>query len=131
MAAALVSSGRDPQTIRSLADLAGPEAVKAALKDLWTRNGKRKTGQLQNFARTMVAIAKHWVKAPAEEIEALQAACRQVDTGPSGLTDSNRARLRQFDDPVNLERLLNIPFIPIPDARTVAGARPRFVAQSD
>lgn len=109
MAAALVLSGRDPASIKTLADLSAPAAVKAALTYLWTRNGKRKTGQLQNLARTLLTVAQHWVKAPPEHIEALQAARRQVDPGPSGLTERNRARLRQFDDPDNLERLIYMP----------------------
>ena len=64
MAAALVLSGRDPQTIRSLADLVQPEALKTALNFFWSRNGDRKTSQLHGFALTAIKIAKCWVKAP-------------------------------------------------------------------
>ena len=49
MAAALVISGRTPETICGLADLVAPEAVKTVLKFLWLRNGKRKTGQNPQF----------------------------------------------------------------------------------
>ena len=74
MAAALVHSGRAPETIRSLADLVEPEAVKTALNFFWSRNGKRKTGQIHNFALGAIKIAKHWVKATPEQIAALQGA---------------------------------------------------------
>lgn len=109
MAAALVKSGRDPQTIRSLADLVEPEAVKTALNFFWSRNGKRKTTQLHGFALTAIKIAKWWVKAPADEIAALQKIRREVDPGKTGMTPRNRARLRQFDDPENLRRLIELP----------------------
>jgi integrase len=109
MAAALVESGRDPKTIRSLADLVQPEAVKTALNFFWSRNGNRKTTQLHGFALTAIKIAKWWVKAPAEEIAELQKIRREVAPKETGMTPRNRARLRQFDDPENLRRLIELP----------------------
>jgi integrase len=109
MAAALVHSGRARETIRSLADLVEPDAVKTALKFFHSRNGKRKTGQLHNFALGAIKIAKWWVKAPPEQVEAIQAIRREVDPKETGMTARNRARLRQFDDPENLRRLLDLP----------------------
>ena len=109
LAAALVHSGRAPETIQSLADLVAPDALKAALNFFWHRNGKRKTGQIHNFALTATKIAKHHVKAPPEQVAALQAIRRQVDPKNSGMTARNRARLRQFDDHENRKRLINLP----------------------
>jgi integrase len=109
MAAALVHSGQPPETIRSLADLVEPDAVKTALTFFYSRNGKRKTGQLHNFALGAIKIAKWWVKAPPEQIRALQAIRREVDPKQRGMTQRNRARLRQFDDPENLRRLIDLP----------------------
>jgi integrase len=109
MAAALVHSGRGPETIQSLADLVAPHAVKTALTFLWSRNGKRKTGHVHNFALATLKIAKWWVKAPAEQIAALQAIRHQVDPQSTGMTERNRARLRQLGDPENLSRLINLP----------------------
>jgi integrase len=124
MAAALVRSGRKPETIRSLADLVAPEAVKTALKFIYSRNGKRKkTGQLHNFALQAIKIAKWWVEAPPDQIKALQAIRREVDPKETGMTARNRARLRQFDDPENLRRLLDLP-----DA--IVGALPRSAPPS-
>jgi integrase len=109
LAAALVHSGRAPETIRSLGDLAEPEVLKLALTFFWSRNGKRKTGHLHNFVLAAIKIAKHWVKLPPDKIAALQAIRRQVDPKSEGMTQRNRARLRQFDDPENLRRLLDLP----------------------
>jgi site-specific recombinase XerD len=109
LGAALVLSGRAPESIRTLADLIAPQALKTALNFFWSRNGKRKTGQIHNFALTAIKIAKHHVKAPAEQIAALQVIRRQVDPKDSGMTARNRARLRQFDDHENRKRLINLP----------------------
>ena len=46
-------------SIRSLADLVAVDAAKLALTFFWRRNGQRKTGQMHNFARLMLNIAKH------------------------------------------------------------------------
>ena len=109
MATALVYSGGDPETIRSLADLVAQEAMRTALSFLYSRNGKRKTGQLNNFALTAIKIAKWWVEAPQDQIKELQAIRRKVDPKETGMTARNRARLRQFDDPQNLRRLVGLP----------------------
>ena len=109
MAAALVHSGQPPDAIRSLADLVGPEALKTVLTFFWSRNGNRKTGQIHNVALAAIKIAKWWVKAPQEQMEALRNIRRQVDPKSSGMTERNRARLRQFDDPENLRRLIRLP----------------------
>ena len=105
----MVLSGRDVSSIRSLADLVAVDAAKLALTFFWQRNGQRKTGQLHNFARLIVNIAKHWAKVPADQLEALRALRRQVDPGKGDMTERNRMRLRVFDDPVNVERLINLP----------------------
>jgi integrase len=107
-AAALVVSGHDPATIQSLADLIQPETLKTALSFFWKRNGNRKTGHLHNLALTAIKIAKWWVKAPAEQIAELQAIGRSVNPKEKGMTARNRARLRQFDDPENVRRLIDL-----------------------
>jgi integrase len=108
-ASALVRSGYDLSSIRSLADLVSVDSAKLALTFFWKRNGRRKTGQIHNFARLIVDIAKHWAKVPADQLEALKALRRQVDPGKGEMTERNRSRLRVFDDPINVERLINLP----------------------
>jgi integrase len=109
IASALVLSGRNASSISSLADLVTEDAAKLALTFFWKRNGQRKTGQLHNFARLIFNIAKHWVKAGADHLEKLKVLRRQVDPGKGDMTERNRMRLRVFDDPVNVKRLVNLP----------------------
>jgi len=109
LASALVLSGYDVSSIGSLADLISVDAAKIALTFFWKRNGQRKSGQLHNFARLIVGIAKHWVKVPADHLEALKKLRVEVDPGKGEMTERNRTRLRVFDDPINVEQLINLP----------------------
>jgi hypothetical protein len=109
LASALVLSGRDIASIRSLADLVAVDAAKRARRFFWQRNGQRKSGQLHNFARLILTIAKHWAKVPADQLEALREVRREVDPGKGDMTERNRLRLRAFDDSVNVRRLVNLP----------------------
>ena len=116
LATALVSSGRDPATIRSLRDLVDIDAAKTALRFFFKRNGERKTGQLHNFALFLVNVAKDWVKVPPEHLAQLREVRRQVDPGETGLTEKNRLRLLQFKDRVNVATLVNLPDRLVADA---------------
>ena len=109
LAAALVRSGREPASITCLADLVAIDAAQSALKVLWDRAGGRKTGHLHNHGLLLVNLAKHWVRVPEAHLQRLRAMCKQVDPGQSGMTERNRARLRQFDDDTNIARLINLP----------------------
>jgi integrase len=109
LASALAQSGRNPKTILGLNDLVATEAAKAALRVQHDRNGKRKTGQLANYARTLINAARHWVKASEADIDALRALARSITPKTGGLTDKNRARLRQFDNQSAVHRLIGLP----------------------
>jgi len=109
LASALAETGRDPKTITGLCDLVAPEAAKAALRVQHERNGKRKTGQLANYARTLINAARHWVKASEEDIDTLRALARSITPKAGGMTDKNRSRLRQFDNQSAVHRLIGLP----------------------
>ncbi|MFM7654289.1 MAG: tyrosine-type recombinase/integrase, partial [Paracoccaceae bacterium] len=109
LASALAQSGRDPKTFTGLCDLVTPEAAKTALREQYQRNGGRKTGQLANYARTLINAARHWVKVPEQEIETLRALARSITPRVGGMTDKNRARLRQFDSEDAVQRLIGLP----------------------
>jgi hypothetical protein len=109
LASALVEAGRDPESIRSLADLVDPEAAKAGLTIVWNRLGRRKTGYLHNLALLLVILGHHWVKVDPGNLERLQALRRNLDPGKTGMTESNRRKLLQFTDPVNVAALLRLP----------------------
>jgi integrase len=106
---ALVHQGLDPQRLVSLADIVPVEVVKNGLRFFLNRSGGNKSKQAYNLARMLAAIARHWVKVDAVHLEQLRAICRRLDPGKPGLTDKNRDRLRQFDDPANVRALVTLP----------------------
>ena len=109
IASALVETGRDPHSIRSLADLVDPEAAKAALTVVWRRLGQRQTGYLHNLALRLVNLGRHWVDLPPKDLERLCTVRRRLDPGKGGMTENNRRKLLQFADPINVKRLLELP----------------------
>jgi site-specific recombinase XerC len=121
IAAALVLSGRAPDSIQGLSDLIDVGAVELALRFLWERNGRRKTQQIYNWASMLVSVAKHWVKVPSEQLLALQALRRQVCPRlKSGMTERNQTRLRVFNDPMQVTRLVGLPHKMVAQVRRVA-----------
>lgn len=106
---ALAEAGHDPRQFSGLRDLVGPAAAKAALSGQHQRNGGRKTGQLYNYSQTLIKIARHWVKLPEAEVEKLKTLGRAIKPEATGMTDKNRAVLRQFDNPQAVEQLIKLP----------------------
>src|SRR4029078_585557 len=64
---------------------------------------------LSGVAATLLAIARHHLKLPPEEIERLRNIKRILKVDRPGLTDKNKQRLAQFDDPHNVELLMLLP----------------------
>lgn len=109
LATTLAAAGRDPKSFIGLCDLVDPAAVKTVLSAQHARNGNRKTGQLYNYAQLLIKVARHWVQLPEAEFEKLRSLGRAVKPKATGMTDKNRARLRQFDDPQAVDQLIKLP----------------------
>jgi len=109
-ASALVHTGHRPiEAITSLNVLFEPETFKAALRFFLDRSG-RKTQRVHNLARSMRLIAKHYGRLDEATLATLEKICRKLDPGNRRqMTERNRKRLGQFDDPRNVARLLTFP----------------------
>ena len=107
-ASALVHRGRDPQTLRSLADLVPIETVKQGLRFYLDRPQKARK-HAYDIAGLLRAIARHWVKVDAGHLDQLKAIYRRVDPGHRGMTERNQDLLRQFEDPANVQALVTLP----------------------
>ncbi|SCY92430.1 tyrosine-type recombinase/integrase [Microvirga guangxiensis] len=109
-ASALVHTGRLPvEAITSLSVLFQPEAFKSALRFFLDRSGK-KTQRVHNLARSMRLIGKHYGRLDEATLATLEKVSRKLDPGNRcQMTDRNRQRLGQFDDPRNVGRLLTFP----------------------
>ena len=111
LASALVLSGRQPATLTSLADLVTPEAAAAILGFFLERAGNRPCAQTQGLAARLKAIAEHHVGVAPAVLAQLQRMARRVTPPAQGMTDKNRATLRQFADPAMQRRLVNLPAV--------------------
>jgi len=109
LASALIARGRPADTIQVLADLVAPDALREALLFFLDRSGGRTTTQISQLANTALTIAKHWVAADPATIAAIRKLRGRVACENQGMTEKNAARLRQFDDPEHLQRLLLLP----------------------
>jgi hypothetical protein len=119
MATALVQSGLPVEQITSLAILVQPNHAKLILRFFLVRKkakmeADKPSSYLHQQAILLKTIAKHWVKLPLDQVEMLGGFARNLAVKKSGMTEKNRARLRQFDNPANVVALLNLP------ARTLA-----------
>jgi hypothetical protein len=104
-ATALLESGISPKTIRSLRDLVSPDNVKRILRRRNEMVGGHENIFNHDLARTLVEIARRWVKVRPTALDKLKQLASRVPTPVSGLTSKNKTTLRQFDDPANVRRL--------------------------
>jgi integrase len=108
-ASALARRGRDPAMITCLKDLVEIEAYKEGLRFfLERRDGKSSTG-IVDLATSLKAIARHHLRLNGDHLDRMATINRRLSVGPRALTEKNRGRLRQFDDPDNVTALLELP----------------------
>jgi integrase len=108
---ALIESGIEMSSIKSLADLVTEDALKRILRRRHDAIGGRANAFNTGLAKSLVQIAREWVKADIGALDKLKKMTAKLPQTSSGLTDKNRRFLRQFDDPATLNRLLNLPKI--------------------
>lgn len=101
--------GHDLGHLRSLADVVRPDTVKEMLRHRLERTGGKPDSTMRHCIVTLIAIARHWVKAEAETVEGLRRIQRKLGSAPSGMTEKNRRTLGQFEDPANVRALLALP----------------------
>ncbi len=108
-ASALIAGGFDRDRLTSLAELVAPDAVKTILRQYLARTNNEPTQYHRDLAKALINVARHWVRLDTEHLAALMDLKRRLGADRSGLTDKNKAALRQFDDATNQKRLLLLP----------------------
>ena len=109
-ASALVACGHYALAeITSLGALLQPDAFKAGIRFFHDRSGG-KTQRIHNMARNLRLIGKNHCGLDEVTLAQLEAICKRLDPGKRHqMTDRNRKRLAQFDDPANVAKLLHFP----------------------
>lgn len=109
-ASALIEAGTMAiEDIKSLATLADIKTLKAGLNIFIRKAGNKPTEYVRKFGWLFLSIAKHHAKLPEEQIKAIRAIMMRLGQREIGMTQRNRERLSQFDDPKNVAALLNFP----------------------
>lgn len=114
---ALVQSGFSIEDITDLSTLVEPTNFKAGLEHLIQRNSGTYPVGLPGLVARLLAIARYHVKAPPGQIDEIRSVKRKIEqrlrragkAGRAGLTEKNKARLAQFDDERNVDRLVLLP----------------------
>ena len=101
--------GRDPASIVALADLVTQEAARSAMLFFLARSGNRPTAQMGLLAGLLLSVGRHWVKVDPQQEAYLKSLARRCQPPQRGMTEKNRATLRQFKDPDVVDRLLELP----------------------
>jgi integrase len=106
---AAILSGCPMEEMTSLAALVKPENAKRALRFFWDRAGQVKKESVHQLALLLRSIARQWAEASTSYLNLIDGLCRGLAVKKSGMTDKNRQRLRQFDNPDNVDALLTLP----------------------
>ena len=109
MASVLVQTGVAIESITSLAVLVQVDNATRLLRSLYDRAGSIKTKYLHQQALLLKTLARHWVNVGADHVERLGVFSRNVAPKRSGMTEKNRTLLRQFDNPANVDDLIDLP----------------------
>jgi integrase len=106
---ALIESGVEPTAIQTLADL----VLVANFKSIAQHRLKMIQGQDNSFNRgvatTLVQIAREWVKTDNATLSELKRLASKLPVPRADLAPKNKRFLRQFDDPLVLQRLRALP----------------------
>jgi integrase len=117
---ALVLSGVAPEHIGTLKEAVDIERVKTGLEFFRTRAQDGREGQALGIARLLASIAKHRVQVSDDHLEQLKGFCKRLDQSRS-MSPRASQRMRQFNDPLNVENLLRLPDMLLDRASKSAG----------
>jgi hypothetical protein len=124
---ALVHRGHDPAMLKTLANVVTTEIVKLGLRFFLDRDAKMGAHAM---AVMLVTVATHWVKADPAQLGELKKLRDVLAPKIRGMTDKNRERLRQFDDPVGVQKLVNLPQTLVRKGARRCSSRPRWQSKS-
>lgn len=104
----LLHKGVPASDLRTLTDVVQPFRVELVLRSMIDRNGGRTSQNIFMTAYQLRNIAKHYCRLGEAEVRKLSEMCSKLSVKYRGMTPKNFARLGQFDDPVNVGRILRL-----------------------
>ena len=99
-----------PDQVEHLATLVAPANMRAILsRYLAATADNQPTTFIRGLAITLLAVARHWIKVPPEQMEELKRLNAKLGSTPTGLTQKNQDLVRRFQDRELLTALLDLP----------------------
>lgn len=108
-ASALVCKRVPITDIDAIADLVTVDRFKLGLRFFLDRNGGKPSPGINQITDVLLSVARHWVELDRSKLDELKRIARRIDHRQPGLTPTNRRRLTQFDDELNIARLQGLP----------------------
>jgi hypothetical protein len=104
-----LNNGIAAQSLAFLRDLVVVDVVRAIFCALHKKSEGRPSHLALMLAKTLISIAREWVKAPPEQINELKRLRSKLPGFETGLSKKNKQVLIRIDDPAVLVALLNLP----------------------
>ena len=106
---ALRDAGVDICQLTSLERLVSPEYVKSIIRQRYKKAGKKRNAYNEGIAKTLMAIAREWVKPGNDQIEDLKAIIAKLPKLRTGMTGKNRQLILAVSDDTVSNALLALP----------------------
>lgn len=106
---ALIESGVEPTALRTLADLVSAANFKRVAQHRLRMADGQENSFNRGVATTLIQIAREWVKTDNATLIELKRLASKLPMPRADLTAKNKRFLRQFDDPLVLQRLRAVP----------------------
>ena len=114
----LTTKGKDLSTLSGLKDLVlDRTALDIILDTMWSEGAGEQCDHHYNRVRLLKAVAKDWAHCDEEIMNLLKEAESAFRETTDGLTERNKAKIRQFADENNIRRLVMLPANVIEDLR--------------
>lgn len=104
-----LNNGIAPQSLASLKALVAPDVVRTIFRALHKKSEGRPSHMALILAKTLISIAREWVKASPQHIDELKRLRSKLPSFEVGLSKKNKQVLVRLDDPRVLGALLDLP----------------------
>lgn len=109
LGSAAVLNGVDVAELDSIRALISPKIVRAGLLMMRSVNGKDLTRSFDLYLIHALSAARHWAKAPENEIQELSRMQKHLNADTYSMSDTTERVLRDLNDPAALRALLQLP----------------------
>lgn len=106
---AAISAGVPQNELTSLADLVKPDVVTEAFNHICERYGDGTPTSLNNIAASLIAIARHYVRVSETDLKQLRDIKRYCAPTGKEMSSKSRQRLTQFENNINVSRIVLLP----------------------